>query len=667
MDTTIAEIPLKAIVESPSNPRKTFGDMEALTESIRSKGILQPVTVRQQPGAPSGFELVVGARRFRAAKAAGLKTIPAMVRELDDKAVLEVQIIENSQRQDVHPLEEADGYRALMDVHGYTVDDIAAKVGKSKAFVYGRLKLCALCEVGRKAFLEERLSPSVALLVARIPDQKLQEKAVEEVSESVYGSPMSFREAAAHIEGQFMLRLADAPFIRTDADLVPGAGPCSTCPNRTGNQAELFSDVKSADVCILPSCFAKKKAAEAKRFKEEQEAKGRKVVSGKGVFGYDGSVVEYCDFVDLKGKVPDDKEGRTWKQVLGGAEVEVCVTRDGKGKVRELVKKDQAKDVAKAAGVKVAAPKAGYDFKAEQEKRDREGRLANLVADGLLDKLVAGAESVHPLEALLALCDVLLDGERGLGELVEKRRGWGEGTAAKMFQEMDVGELQGMALELGLELLGIRDHWSQEHHDKLISSLCKQFLVDRKSIVAVAKADLAAEEKEKKAAEGAKAGAKAPPKKGEAGVCSSCGCTETKPCDDAGGACEWVDKTKTLCTACVEPEPGDKPVKKPVKESVKESAAECPLEPGKPKACADCDDRNCCAGSTARGEQQKKGGLKASAFQVGDHVQYQQGRGTFDAIVTGVEADLGVVCLERCKDGKRLERPAVKVTKGWGL
>ncbi len=118
-------IPLEQIVESPTNQRRTFRDLDELADTIRAHGVLQAVLVR-----PLGadFELVFGARRFRAAKLAGLSHIPATVRELSDAAALELQLIENSKRDDVHPLEEADGYRELHERHHVPIEEIAAKL-----------------------------------------------------------------------------------------------------------------------------------------------------------------------------------------------------------------------------------------------------------------------------------------------------------------------------------------------------------------------------------------------------------------------------------------------------------------------------------------------------------------------------------------------------------
>lgn len=139
-------LPLDRIRESQTNPRQRFDDLEELAASIRTHGLLQPILVRP---VLKDFELVVGARRLRAARLAGLSSVPAQVKPLDDRSAREVQIIENLQRQDVHPLEEADGYKALLEsAPSCTIDEIAAKVGKSKAYVYQRLSLTRLATTG---------------------------------------------------------------------------------------------------------------------------------------------------------------------------------------------------------------------------------------------------------------------------------------------------------------------------------------------------------------------------------------------------------------------------------------------------------------------------------------------------------------------------------------
>lgn len=158
------DMKLTELKEAEHNERRTFDEakLKELAASIKEKGVLEPILVRPSDGK---HEIVCGARRFRAAAMVGLLEIPVVVKSLNDKQALECQVIENLQREDVHPLEEAEGYEQLMKKHGYkSADDIAAKIGKSKTYVYGRLKLCELIPENRKLFYEGRLSPSVALL-----------------------------------------------------------------------------------------------------------------------------------------------------------------------------------------------------------------------------------------------------------------------------------------------------------------------------------------------------------------------------------------------------------------------------------------------------------------------------------------------------------------------
>jgi ParB family chromosome partitioning protein len=157
------QIPLDTIVESKTNPRRRWNQktLDELTDSVAQVGVVQPIVVRrsQAAGRPDVFEIVAGARRFRASKAAKRETIPAIVRDLSDDQVLEIQTIENLQREDVHPLDEALGYQALIDRAGYDVE--ASRQGRQEpSYIYQRLKLADLIEPVQKAFLEERSRPA---------------------------------------------------------------------------------------------------------------------------------------------------------------------------------------------------------------------------------------------------------------------------------------------------------------------------------------------------------------------------------------------------------------------------------------------------------------------------------------------------------------------------
>ena len=509
-------LPLEQLRESPSNHRRTWGDMDELTESVRRQGVLQPVLARP---AGEGFELVFGHRRFRAAKKAGLTEIPAMVREMGDLEVLEAQVVENLQRQDVHPLEEAEGYEQLLaqKERAYTVDDIAAKVGKSKAYVYGRLKLTALCPAARKAFYERgELSASVALLIARIPVPELQEKALEEVlggpDDGMYAAgPMSFRDAQEHIVSKYTLRLGEAPFDRGDAELVAGAGPCSTCPKRTGAQPELFGDVKSGDVCTDPTCFASKKEAAWKKKAGAARAEGVKVLTAtetKKVFSRNGAsygpdgersnLAPGAHYVDLAERCYDDPKQRTYKQLLGKAVPEKVLARDPRsGRVRELVDREAAAKALAAAGVKTQRPPPAFDAAANREKYEREERIRTEAQRRVAAAIVARFEKVEP-DAKLWRLIVDSAADNYDTEAVIERRFLSDKDSADR-KEMDAavskmgeGELRGFALELALVnsiYSGLSDATPA---GKALLAWAK---VDAKAIEKTVKAELAAKEK----------------------------------------------------------------------------------------------------------------------------------------------------------------------------
>ena len=195
---------LSQLAPSPTHPRRTFRDesLHEMAVSIERHGVLQAILARPwpevipKPHPDVQLEIVAGERRYRASMLAGVETIPATVRSLSDTETLEIQILENLQREEVHPLEEAEGYQILMLRTNYSVDQLAEKVGKSKAYIYARLKLCAITGDAREAFMAGTLSASVALLIARIPVPALQHKATKDVlNVGGWQGPMSARQA----------------------------------------------------------------------------------------------------------------------------------------------------------------------------------------------------------------------------------------------------------------------------------------------------------------------------------------------------------------------------------------------------------------------------------------------------------------------------------------
>jgi ParB/RepB/Spo0J family partition protein len=270
---------------SPDN-RKRFNEaaLQELAASIKAMGVAQPILIRPvtpTAEAPEEYEIVAGERRYRASIIAGLATIPALCRNLSDLDAAKIRILENLQREDPHPMEEAEGYQLLMLQHGLTTDQLVTELKKSRAYVYARLKLCALCTDVREQFLDDKISASTALLIARIPVPALQVRATKEILQPTYGSePLSHRAATAHIQGRYMLKLSAATFEIKDSRLLPEAGACTKCPKRTGNQPEIFADI-DADVCTDPDCFGEKRAAHGAALLAQATKAGVQVFEGE--------------------------------------------------------------------------------------------------------------------------------------------------------------------------------------------------------------------------------------------------------------------------------------------------------------------------------------------------------------------------------------------------
>lgn len=368
------------LASSPTNPRKTFDpvQMAELVQSVKEHGILTPILVRCWPahyawtGDMPLWEVVAGERRYRAAKEAGLTLIPAMIRNLTNTEVLEIQVIENLQRADLHPLEEADGYGLMMKHHGYTAEQIAEKIGKSRSYIFGRLKLLALDDDSRRLFSGGVLNASTALLVARIPTATLRAKAIKEITETDYnGDSMSVREAQRLLQNRYMLRLATATFPINDQTL-PG-GSCDTCAKRTGNIRDLFEDVDSPDVCTDPDCFGQKRLAIRERDISRAKESGAEVIEGgaaKKIAPY--GINDYGnpkDYTRLDSKCYDDAENRTYREILGDA-VEVTLVEDAvHDRLVPLIKNTVLADKLKEAGIESS------DAKADKAKKRIEAKV----------------------------------------------------------------------------------------------------------------------------------------------------------------------------------------------------------------------------------------------------------------------------------------------------
>jgi ParB family chromosome partitioning protein len=250
---------IDTIHESTTNPRRTFDEAKLceLAESIKQHGLIQPITVRPNN---TGFEIVAGARRFRASQIAEVFSIPARIVDIGDAQALEWQLVENSQRVDVHPYEEAQGFQRLLDIPGYDVAALVEKSGKSASHIYARLSLLQLIPDVAEAFTQERITASHANLLARLPEEA-QAAAYEQCWRKDWQDKephlLPAKHLAAWIQANLYLSLADAPFDREDPTLNPTAGACVTCPRRSGHNTSLFCDVQG-DQCLDSSCYHSK-------------------------------------------------------------------------------------------------------------------------------------------------------------------------------------------------------------------------------------------------------------------------------------------------------------------------------------------------------------------------------------------------------------------------
>ena len=175
-------LPIYKVEPNPGQPRQDFDEVElqALADSITQHGIVQPLTVRELSG--GYYQIIAGERRWRAARLAGLSEIPAVIIEADDKKVMELALIENLQRQDLNPVEEAMGYRTLMDNYGMTQEDAANRVGKSRPAVANALRLLTLCPQVLEMVRNGSLTAGHARAVLSLKSEKKQQEAAQKIS-----------------------------------------------------------------------------------------------------------------------------------------------------------------------------------------------------------------------------------------------------------------------------------------------------------------------------------------------------------------------------------------------------------------------------------------------------------------------------------------------------
>lgn len=277
MKTTLKTVAIADIIVSASNPRKHFdaAALQELSESIKQFGVLQPVLLRPQG---KKFELVCGERRYRASIQAGLTELPAQVRELTDDQAFEVQIIENLERKDVHPMDEAEAFKKMIDSGRYTIPDIAAKLAKAETFVAQRLKLNDLVPEMQVDFFNGEMSIGHAVKLARLSKEEQVEilNSYKNRTSTAYGT-------VKDLENEIKKTYFDLGFAAFSLDKdYSCAASCTICPKRTKNNIVLFPEMMEEDNCMDKACYRAKTDEHIVSVMNEKLESGENIVFGHG-------------------------------------------------------------------------------------------------------------------------------------------------------------------------------------------------------------------------------------------------------------------------------------------------------------------------------------------------------------------------------------------------
>jgi ParB family chromosome partitioning protein len=486
--------------------------------------VLSPLLVR--PLTENGFEIVAGARRYRAAQMAEIATVSVRIVHLSDAEALAAQLVENLIRAEIHPMEEAEGFARLLALEEpkYSIEQIAVRVGKQPSFVASRLKLVDLVPAAVDAFYANEIGVGHALLLAKLPSD-MQQEALSACFKEVYNNGakptrilLPVRNLQFWIESNVLLVLKDAPFDKRDAQLVPTAGSCADCPKRTGHNKLLFSDDlgKQGDRCVDPKCFQAKIAAHVAK----TVAAKPNLVQISTAYGTqkEGSPVlprnKYTAIRDDKPKSNDESKRPEFKVCKFTTDAIVTEGSDI-GTVHKVCTNPACPIHHPKKQTSASANDA--QFKAEQEKRRREEAIAN--ATGL--RVLSAIGNAVPVRLMKR--DLLFVAERMANLLDENRaailakqhgikKAKENDSIGKLFtaflRRADESTLGRAVVETVVLLSASRGNASQVLRDAAVA-----YKVDTDAIVSNVKRELAEKEKARTAKKAApKPPAKAQPK-----------------------------------------------------------------------------------------------------------------------------------------------------------
>ncbi len=501
-------LPLINLTESPANPRSSFDQaaLNELAESIRTQGVLSPLLVR--PKSQHSYEIVAGARRYRAAQIAGIDSVPVRIVELTDAQAIETSIVENLQRRDVHPLDEASGYARLLalDEPKYSIEQIAAKCAKHPGYVLSRIRLTELAPAVSEAFAKDEIGLGHALLLAKLQPAQ-QEEALSACYQETYGNGnkskrilLPVRHLRDWIEYNILLELASTPFSKEDVALVPEACSCVECPKRTGYNTLLFEGMthSGSDQCSDPKCYAAKLNAHVKQT-VTAKPKLVQISTGYGRPAEGSPVVPRNQYVEIRQDKPQKKEQRDWPEYKTCKYTAEAIVTEGseKGEVKRVCANPECSVHHPKKQQRVRADAA---MKAEQDKRRREEAIAQTTGLRVL-KAIGEAVPVRLMKRDLLFAvtrlTALLD-ERRIAVLIRQhgigKPNGGEAPAkllAAFLPKTEESKLGRILVEATI-LLSMRTNADTA---KVLRDAAQAYKVDTDAIAAKIKQEFAAKEK----------------------------------------------------------------------------------------------------------------------------------------------------------------------------
>jgi ParB family chromosome partitioning protein len=515
METTVInateyrDVPLALLNESKTNPRRIFEDaaLKELAASIRSQGVLSPLLVR--PLTENGFEIVFGARRYRAAQLAEQETLPVRIKHMSDAEVIEAQLVENLIRAEIHPMEEAEGFARLLALEEpkYTIEQIAGRVGKAPSFVASRLKLIDLVPAVVEAFYANEIGVGHSLLLAKMPAD-VQPQALSACFKEVYNGSsqkpvrmlLPVRNLQFWIETNVLLVLKDAPFDKRDAELLPTAGSCADCPKRTGHNKLLFGDDlgRQCDRCVDPKCFQAKITAHVAK---TVAAKPQLVQISTAYGGQkEGSPVlprnKYTAIRDEKPKSKEEAQRPEFKVCKFAADAIITEGSDV-GTIHKVCANPACP--VHHPKKQIGADANDAQYKAEQEKRRREEAIANATGLRVLSAIGAAVpvrlmkrDLLFVVERLVSLLEEphlqMMARQHGIQQ---KREDGGIARTLNSYLRRADENTLGRALVESVILMGA----SRGNASQALREAAAVYKVDTDAIAAKVKQEFAAKEK----------------------------------------------------------------------------------------------------------------------------------------------------------------------------